>query len=139
MLAARRAFEAATQPRVAIDHTTVMNLRNGNSSSKALSPDPPERGGDTGDPGNAISDELNPTRLRRRLLELAAVGVLAGVVVLTGPGLGDLRAQLARASPGSLLLGVGMEALGVLVLGYLIGQLGGNLPVPGGIGGVDAD
>jgi uncharacterized protein (TIRG00374 family) len=29
-------------------------------------------------------------------------------------------------------------ALGVLVLGYLIGQLGGNIPVPGGIGGVDA-
>ncbi len=28
-------------------------------------------------------------------------------------------------------------ALGVLVLGYLIGQLGGNLPIPGGIGGVD--
>jgi uncharacterized membrane protein YbhN (UPF0104 family) len=28
-------------------------------------------------------------------------------------------------------------AIGVLVLGYLIGQLGGNLPVPGGIGGVD--
>jgi hypothetical protein len=27
--------------------------------------------------------------------------------------------------------------LGVLVLGYLIGQLGGNLPVPGGIGGLD--
>src|SRR5947209_16009594 len=28
-------------------------------------------------------------------------------------------------------------AIGVLALGYLIGQLGGNLPVPGGIGGVD--
>jgi uncharacterized protein (TIRG00374 family) len=28
-------------------------------------------------------------------------------------------------------------ALGVLVLGYLIGQLGGNVPLPGGIGGVD--
>jgi uncharacterized protein (TIRG00374 family) len=27
--------------------------------------------------------------------------------------------------------------LGVLVLGYLIGQLGGNIPLPGGIGGVD--
>lgn len=27
--------------------------------------------------------------------------------------------------------------IGVLVLGYLIGQLGGNLPTPGGIGGVD--
>jgi uncharacterized membrane protein YbhN (UPF0104 family) len=26
---------------------------------------------------------------------------------------------------------------GVLVLGYLIGQLGGNIPVPGGIGGLD--
>ena len=28
--------------------------------------------------------------------------------------------------------------IGVLGLGYLIGQLGGNLPVPGGIGGLDA-
>jgi uncharacterized protein (TIRG00374 family) len=27
--------------------------------------------------------------------------------------------------------------VGVLALGYLIGQLGGNIPVPGGIGGVD--
>lgn len=31
----------------------------------------------------------------------------------------------------------GSPALGVVVMGYLIGQLGGNLPVPGGIGGVD--
>jgi uncharacterized protein (TIRG00374 family) len=29
-------------------------------------------------------------------------------------------------------------AVGILALGYLIGQLGGNIPVPGGIGGVDA-
>jgi uncharacterized membrane protein YbhN (UPF0104 family) len=29
-------------------------------------------------------------------------------------------------------------SLGILVMGYLIGQLGGNLPIPGGIGGVDA-
>src|SRR5690242_3559207 len=28
--------------------------------------------------------------------------------------------------------------IGVLALGYLIGQLGGNLPLPGGIGGLDA-
>jgi uncharacterized membrane protein YbhN (UPF0104 family) len=27
--------------------------------------------------------------------------------------------------------------LGVVVLGYMIGQLGGNIPVPGGIGGLD--
>ena len=25
----------------------------------------------------------------------------------------------------------------MLVLGYLIGQLGGNLPIPGGLGGID--
>src|SRR5207247_1890467 len=28
--------------------------------------------------------------------------------------------------------------IGVIVLAYLIGQLGGNIPVPGGIGGLDA-
>jgi uncharacterized membrane protein YbhN (UPF0104 family) len=28
-------------------------------------------------------------------------------------------------------------AIGVLVLGYLIGQLGGNLPLPGGLGGIE--
>jgi uncharacterized membrane protein YbhN (UPF0104 family) len=28
-------------------------------------------------------------------------------------------------------------AIGVLVMGYLIGQLGGNIPIPGGIGAVD--
>jgi len=28
-------------------------------------------------------------------------------------------------------------ALGVLVVGYLIGQLGGNLPLPGGLGGIE--
>jgi uncharacterized membrane protein YbhN (UPF0104 family) len=31
----------------------------------------------------------------------------------------------------------GAPPLGVLVLGYLIGQLGGNVPLPGGIGGLD--
>jgi uncharacterized membrane protein YbhN (UPF0104 family) len=29
-------------------------------------------------------------------------------------------------------------AVGVLVVGYLIGQLGGNVPIPGGIIGLDA-
>jgi uncharacterized membrane protein YbhN (UPF0104 family) len=28
-------------------------------------------------------------------------------------------------------------AFGILVLGYLIGQLGGNIPLPAGIGGID--
>ena len=42
------------------------------------------------------------------------------------------------------VLGVAFKAIGVsppigvLALGYLIGMLGGNVPVPGGIGGIDA-
>ena len=31
-----------------------------------------------------------------------------------------------------------VPSFGILALGYLIGLLGGNLPIPGGIGGVDA-
>ena len=72
-----------------------------------------------------------------------------------GTGVGDAVELLRRRSPGVLLgsvgtltfdmavLGVCFRAFGhsppfgVLVLGYLIGQLGGNLPTPGGIGGVD--
>jgi len=72
-----------------------------------------------------------------------------------GQGIGDARLLLRHRSPGVLLgslgtmafdmavLGVCFRAfghsppVGVLVLGYLIGQLGGNLPTPGGIGGVD--
>jgi len=72
-----------------------------------------------------------------------------------GQGVGDARLLLRHRSPGVLfgalgtmvfdmaVLGVCFAAfghsppLGVLVLGYLIGQLGGNLPTPGGVGGVD--
>ncbi len=39
---------------------------------------------------------------------------------------------------GVCFLAVGhAPPLGVLALGYLIGQLGGNIPVPGGVGGLD--
>jgi uncharacterized membrane protein YbhN (UPF0104 family) len=72
-----------------------------------------------------------------------------------GQGIGDAVLLLRRRSPGVLfgafgtmafdmaVLGVCFRAfgqsppLGVLVLGYLLGQLGGNLPTPGGIGGLD--
>ena len=72
-----------------------------------------------------------------------------------GQGVHDAVLLLRRRSPGVLIgsfgtmafdlavLGVCFRAfghtppLGVLALGYLIGQLGGNLPTPGGIGGVD--
>jgi len=65
-----------------------------------------------------------------RLLRRRPIGVLVG-------SLGTMACDLA-------VLGVAFRAfghspaLGVLVLGYLVGQLGGNLPLPGGIGGVDS-
>jgi uncharacterized membrane protein YbhN (UPF0104 family) len=70
-------------------------------------------------------------------------------------GVPDAELLLRRRSPGVLVgsfgttifdiavLGVTFKAigvsppLGVLAVGYLIGMLGGNVPVPGGIGGVD--
>jgi len=61
-----------------------------------------------------MPDELNPRRLRRRLLELAALGVVVGTLVLTGPGLGNLRHVVAHASPGWLILGMGLEVLSAL-------------------------
>ena len=91
-----------------------MSLPTGNSWSEAA----PERRHADRDGASKSADvmpaELSPRRLRRRLLELVAIGVLVGVVVLTGPGLGDLRTQVARASPGWLVLGVGLEVLSAL-------------------------
>jgi len=70
-------------------------------------------------------------------------------------GVPDAELLLRRRSPGVLagslgttifdiaVLGATFRAIGVspplgaLVVGYLIGMLGGNIPVPGGIGGVD--
>jgi uncharacterized membrane protein YbhN (UPF0104 family) len=70
-------------------------------------------------------------------------------------GVPDAVLLLRRRSPGVLIgsfgtmvfnlavLGAAFRAIGVsppigvLVLGYLIGMLGGNVPLPGGIGGVD--
>jgi uncharacterized membrane protein YbhN (UPF0104 family) len=63
--------------------------------------------------------------------------------------LGQRPIPILAGSYGTLIfdiavLGVAFKAFGhsppfgVLVFGYLIGQLGGNIPVPGGIGGVDA-
>lgn len=73
--------------------------------------------------GQGIRDGLS-------LLRERPVGVLVGSV-------GTMAFDLA-------VLGVCFKAfgqspaVGTLVLGYLIGQLGGNIPVPGGIGGLDA-
>jgi uncharacterized membrane protein YbhN (UPF0104 family) len=105
---------------------------------------------------------LSLPRLLGRSTEPAAharQGRLAAVLRFArqslGRGVSDARLLLRHRSPGVLFGALGTMAfdmavlgacfaafghsppVGVLVLGYLIGQLGGNLPTPGGIGGVD--
>jgi uncharacterized membrane protein YbhN (UPF0104 family) len=63
---------------------------------------------------SVMPDELSPRHLWRRLLEFAAVGIAIGIVVLTGPGLGQLRSEIAHASMGWLIAGVGLEVLSAL-------------------------
>jgi uncharacterized membrane protein YbhN (UPF0104 family) len=73
-----------------------------------------------------------------------AQGVRDAVVLLRQRSIGVLAGSAGTLAFDIAVLGVTFKAfgysppLGVLVLGYLIGQLGGNLPLPGGIGSVDA-
>jgi uncharacterized membrane protein YbhN (UPF0104 family) len=64
------------------------------------------------------------------LLRRRPAGVLAG-------SFGTMAFDIAVLAATFRAVGT-VPPVGVLVAGYLIGQLGGNLPVPGGIGGVDA-
>jgi uncharacterized membrane protein YbhN (UPF0104 family) len=70
-------------------------------------------------------------------------GVRDGVSLLRQRSPGVLVGSIGTMAFDLAVLGVCFKAfgysppLGVLVLGYLIGQLGGNLPIPGGIGGID--
>jgi uncharacterized membrane protein YbhN (UPF0104 family) len=61
-----------------------------------------------------MPDRFNPRHLRRRLLELAGIAVVIATVALALPGLGEVRARLANASPGWLVVAVGLELLSVL-------------------------
>lgn len=61
-----------------------------------------------------MPEELNPSRLRRRLVELAAVAAAVALVVLVGPGLGGLRQAIGRASPGWVVVAVALEVLSAL-------------------------
>ena len=63
------------------------------------------------------------------LLRHAPVWVLAGSLGITAFDLGVLC--VAFTAFGSA------PPLGVVVLAYLIGMLGGNIPIPSGIGGID--
>jgi uncharacterized membrane protein YbhN (UPF0104 family) len=58
--------------------------------------------------------ELSPHRIRRRLIQLALVGAVIAILVVVGPGLGDLRSELRHASPGWVAAAVGFELLSAL-------------------------
>lgn len=75
---------------------------------------PPERDPEPEDAQGEMPEELSPRRIGRRLLELAAVGLLIGIVLLIGPGLSSVRQRLAHASAGWLIAGVASEACSAL-------------------------
>lgn len=72
-----------------------------------------------------------------------AEGIRDAVMLLRRRPVGVVGGSLGTMAFDLAVLGACFKAfgaappIGVLALGYLIGQLGGNLPVPGGIGGVD--
>ena len=66
------------------------------------------------EPESRIPEELSPQRLRRRLLEFAAVGVVIVVVVLAVPSLDNLRHEIAHASVGWLVVGIVLEVCSAL-------------------------
>jgi uncharacterized membrane protein YbhN (UPF0104 family) len=95
-------------------------------------------------PGRAPGPEASPVR---RGLNAARRAVIDG----TGEALQILRSGNRRVLAGSVgywafdnaVLWATFHAFGlsppltVILMGYLIGQLGGLLPIPGGIGGID--
>jgi uncharacterized protein (TIRG00374 family) len=58
-----------------------------------------------------MPEEFEPRRLARRTLHIVAALVVAGVVLLLAPGLGEVRDLLTEARPGWVVLGVVFEAL----------------------------
>jgi uncharacterized membrane protein YbhN (UPF0104 family) len=104
-----------------------------------------------------------PVVLRRRPQQVSARGASTGRIARAvglarrslADGIPDAVLLLRRRSPGVLVGSFGTTAfdlavlgvtfrsigvsppIGVLLLGYLIGMLGGNVPIPGGIGGID--
>lgn len=65
----------------------------------------------TGSSVAPMPEELSPRRIGRRLVQIAIVVAVVVAVIVLGPGLGDLRHQLARAAPGWLGGAVGLEVL----------------------------
>jgi uncharacterized protein (TIRG00374 family) len=58
-----------------------------------------------------MPDEFEPNRLARRTLQIVAVFVVVGLVLLLAPGLGQVRDRLTEARPEWVALAVVFEAL----------------------------
>ena len=71
---------------------------------------------------DGIADAVALVRSRRPLLILGAVGYMAGDAAALAAAFHAIGAA---------------PAFGILVLAYVLGQLGGLIPLPGGIGGTD--
>src|SRR5437588_9734476 len=63
---------------------------------------------------SATPEPPSPQRIGRRLLKSAAAVLVLVGLVLTLPGLGELRAHLAHAAPGWVVGGAALEVLSVL-------------------------
>ena len=61
--------------------------------------------------GVTMPEEFEPRRLARRTLQISAVLVVAGLVLLLAPGLGHVRHLLTEAQPEWLALAVAFEAM----------------------------
>jgi uncharacterized protein (TIRG00374 family) len=79
----------------------------------------------------------------RRLLTAGADGVEQALILIRSRGLGAIVGSFAYMGFDIVALGCGFAAVGhvpafgILVLGYLIGQLGNLIPLPGGVGGTE--
>ena len=92
----------------------------------------------------SLARRLHRPRLSRAVAALSegvneALAILRGrdVALLVGAA-GYMLFDVAMLGACFAAFGHDVPPLGVLLLAYLIGQLGNLLPVPGGIGGVDA-
>ncbi len=65
-------------------------------------------------PPEPLPGELEGRRLRRRVLQVVGLLVLAGLVVWLAPGLDQVRDRLSEARPGWLGLAAGLELLSCL-------------------------
>jgi uncharacterized membrane protein YbhN (UPF0104 family) len=99
--------------------------------------------GRKGPPPPAPEDAGRLTRATTFIRTSLVQGIRDAVTLLRQRSIGVLVGSIGTMAFDIAVLGVCFRAfgysppVGVLVLGYLIGQLGGNLPLPGGIGGVD--